>query len=93
MDGVSHTVEITAATLYEAVAQGLAAIRGNEWVAGIAQGHNVVRVSVADVSVEHTQVGARPAKVGQASGRHPDIELRRKRNELYADGYLLPSLE
>lgn len=30
MDGVSHTVEVTAATLYEAVAQGLAAIRGNE---------------------------------------------------------------
>jgi hypothetical protein len=26
MDGVSHTVEVTAATLYEAVAQGLAAL-------------------------------------------------------------------
>ena len=37
MDGVSHTVEVTAATLYEAVAQGL----------------NVVKVSVADVRVEH----------------------------------------
>jgi hypothetical protein len=53
MDGVSHTVEVTAATLYEAVAQGLAAIRGNEWVAGIAEGLNAVRVSVADVRVEH----------------------------------------
>ena len=53
MDGVSHTVEVTAATLYEAVAQGLAAIRGNEWVAGIAQGFNVVSVSVADIRVEH----------------------------------------
>jgi hypothetical protein len=53
MDGVSHTVEITAATLYEAVAQGLAAIRANEWVAEIAQGLNVVKVSVADVRVEH----------------------------------------
>lgn len=53
LDGVSHTVEITAASLYDAVAQGLAAIRGNEWVAGIAQGINVVRVSVADVRVEH----------------------------------------
>jgi hypothetical protein len=52
MDGVSHTVEITAATLYEAVAQGLAAIRANEWAAGIAQGLNV-KVSVADVRVEH----------------------------------------
>jgi len=53
MDGVSHTVEVTAATLYEAVAQGLAAIRGNDWVAGIAQGLNVVKVSVADIRVEH----------------------------------------
>jgi hypothetical protein len=53
MDGVAHTVEVTAATLYEAVAQGLAAIRGNEWVAGIAQGMNMVKVSVADVRVEH----------------------------------------
>ncbi len=53
MDGVTHTVEVTAATLYEAVAQGLAAICGNEWVAGIAQGLNVVKVSVADVRVEH----------------------------------------
>jgi multisubunit Na+/H+ antiporter MnhB subunit len=43
----------TAATLYEAVAQGLAAIRGNEWVTEIAQGLNVVNVSVADVRVEH----------------------------------------
>jgi len=53
MNGVSHTVEVTAATLYEAVAQGLAAIRGNEWVAGVAEGLNVVKVSVADVRVEH----------------------------------------
>jgi hypothetical protein len=34
------------------VAQGPAAIRGNEWVAGIAQGFNIVKVSVADVRVE-----------------------------------------
>lgn len=53
LDGVLHTVEVTAATLYEAVAQGLAAIRGNDWVAGIAQGLNAVKVSVADVRVEH----------------------------------------
>src|ERR1700675_849987 len=35
------------------LAPGLAAIRGNELVAGIAQGLNVVEVSVADVRVEH----------------------------------------
>jgi hypothetical protein len=53
MEGVTHTVEVTAATLYEAVAQGLAVIRGNEWVIGVAQGLKVVKVSVVDVRVEH----------------------------------------
>lgn len=45
-------MEVTASTLYEAVAAGLAAIRGHEWVAGVADGRNV-KVSVADVRVEH----------------------------------------
>jgi len=53
LDGVSHSVQVTAATLYEAVAQGIAAIRGNEWVAGIAQRMNVIKVSVENVRVEH----------------------------------------
>jgi hypothetical protein len=53
MDGVLHTVDVTAATLYEAVAQGLAAIRSNEWIAGVAPGVHVIKVSVADVRVEH----------------------------------------
>ena len=52
MDGVSHTVEVTASSLYEAVAQGLAAMRGDHWVSGIPQSLNV-KVSVANVRVEH----------------------------------------
>jgi hypothetical protein len=51
MEGVAHTVEVTAESLFEAVAQGLAALRGREWVAGITQG--TVKVSVAHVRVEH----------------------------------------
>src|SRR5258708_40322739 len=53
VNGVSQTVEVTAATLYEAVAQGLAAIHGQEWVGEIADGLNVVKVSVVPVRVEH----------------------------------------
>jgi hypothetical protein len=53
MDGAAHTVEVTAATLYEAVALGLAAIRGDEWVMGIARGSNAVRVRTVNVPVEH----------------------------------------
>ncbi len=54
MDGVKHTVEVTAETLYEAVALGLVAVRGNDWVMGIAQGLNVVEVSVVDVPIKHS---------------------------------------
>src|SRR6202790_3893544 len=53
MEGVSHTVEVTAGTLYEAVALGMAAIRTDEWVTGIAQGLNAVKVRVMNVPVEH----------------------------------------
>jgi len=48
MDGVKHTVEVTAETLYEAVALALVAMRGNEWVMGIPRGLYTVQVSVVD---------------------------------------------
>jgi len=49
MNGVSHTVEITA-EFYEAVAPGLAATNR---VPEFPRGSNAVKVSVADVRVEH----------------------------------------
>jgi hypothetical protein len=54
MEGVAHSVEVTAATLYEAVALGLRELQGNEWVEGITRGLNTVGVSVKNVQVEHT---------------------------------------
>jgi hypothetical protein len=53
MEGIAHTVEVTAGTLYEAVALGLAAIRGHEWVTGIPEGLNPVKVRVTNIPVEH----------------------------------------
>jgi hypothetical protein len=53
LDGTSHTAEVTASSLFEAVAQGLSALRTNEWVEGIEERFGVVKVSVADVRVEH----------------------------------------
>jgi hypothetical protein len=53
MNGVRHTVEVTAETLYEAVALGIVAIRTDDWVNGIAQGLNPVKVRVMNVPVEH----------------------------------------
>ncbi|HEX4002839.1 MAG TPA: hypothetical protein VHX36_09325 [Candidatus Acidoferrales bacterium] len=53
LDGIDHSVHVTASTLYEAVALGLASLRGEEWVAGIGEGPNTVSVSVTNVAVEH----------------------------------------
>ena len=78
MDGVSHTVEVTATTLYEAVAQGLAAIRGSEWVAGIAQGLDVVKVSVANVRVEHEVEANGLCKVVGQSGRIAQVNITQR---------------
>jgi hypothetical protein len=51
---LSHTVEVTATTLYEAIALGLVALRENDWVAGIPEGLAAVRVSVTQIPIEHT---------------------------------------
>ena len=53
MEGVAHAVEVTASSLYEAVALALTALRGNQWVGGIPDGFNPVKVKVTDVPVEH----------------------------------------
>ena len=79
MEGVSHTVEVTAATLYEVVAQCLAAIRGNEWVAGIAEGLNFVKVSVADVRVEHeVKLGDFTKGLEKTGGSPRDVSQRHR---------------
>lgn len=56
LEGVIHTVEVTASTLYEAVALGMAAVRSEEWANGIAMGLNSVKARVTNVSVEHEVV-------------------------------------
>jgi hypothetical protein len=54
MEGVKHSVEVTASTLYEAVALGLAEIRGQDWAAEIPGGLNTVDVSASAVPVTHS---------------------------------------
>ena len=54
LEGVEHTVQVTAGTLYEAVALGLASIRSEAWVEGIPDEPNEVKVSASNVPVEHS---------------------------------------
>jgi hypothetical protein len=53
MEGVTHMVNVTEETLYEAVALGMAAIRTSDCATVIAQGLNTVKVRVTNVPVEH----------------------------------------
>jgi hypothetical protein len=81
MEGVAHTVEVTAATLYEAVALGLKQIRGNDWVEGIAD--TTVIVCVKNVQVEHAvRVGEFTKWLQRTGGSPADVSRRRKIKEI-----------
>ena len=51
--GCEHTVEVTADSLYEAVAQGLRVFRENDWVDDIGRGQTTISVVVRQPVVEH----------------------------------------
>jgi hypothetical protein len=70
-DGIAHTAEVTASSLYEAVAQGLAALRKSEWVEGVEERFGMVKVSVAEVRVEHQVKIADFMKWLERPGRSP----------------------
>jgi hypothetical protein len=59
IDGVEHTVEVTAESLYEAVARGLAALWDAEWVSGIGSGQTTITVVVKQPEVEAQAAYAR----------------------------------
>jgi hypothetical protein len=86
MEGVAHTVEVTAATPYEAVAMGLRQLQGNEWVEGIARGLNTVRVFVKNVQVEHTvTIGEFTKWLDRRGGSPAEITRKRKVREILSD--------
>jgi hypothetical protein len=52
-EGIEHSAEVTAESLYEAVALGLRAIRQCSWVEDVGQNFTI-RVLARDTPVEHT---------------------------------------
>lgn len=86
MEGVAHTAEVTASTLYEAVALGLAAIRGNDWVMGIAQGLKTVKVRVVDIPIEHeVKLGDFTKWVDRTGGSPREVSDRLKIRAILLD--------
>jgi hypothetical protein len=51
--GTEHTVEVTAGSLYEAVAQALRIFRDNDWIEGIRRGQTGISVKVKHPETEH----------------------------------------
>jgi hypothetical protein len=51
--GTQHAVEVTAESLYEAVAQALGILRGDMWVEEIGEGLTELKVRVNQPAVEH----------------------------------------
>jgi hypothetical protein len=51
-NGTEHSVEVTARSLYEALARGLHILRPNDWVDGIRQ-NSTITVAVKEPEVEH----------------------------------------
>jgi len=54
LNDVAHSLDVSAATLYEAVGQALAAMRGNEWVGELGKGLTTVAVKIRQPEVTHT---------------------------------------
>ena len=74
-----HTVEVTAETLYEAVALGLVALRGKDWIEGIRENHGIVHVAVTEIPAKHAvQMKAFRAWLEREGGKPRDLVQRKR---------------
>ena len=53
LNETAHAIDVTAESLYEAVAQALAALRDRDWVGDIGRGLTTVTVKVRNPEVTH----------------------------------------
>ncbi len=86
LEGIEHAVSVTAETVYEAVALGLAALRQDEWVGGIGDGLTTVRVVAKQPSVLH-EINVKDflSWLGRKSGSPAEVALRSRVEKLLAD--------
>lgn len=79
---MSHTVEVTAESLYEAVALGLRAIRSRDWVEGLRDQFSV-DVSVSEIPVRHSvEVKEFNSWLGREGGAPRDIVQRKRARKI-----------
>jgi hypothetical protein len=84
LEGSEHSAEVTAESLYEAVALGLRAIRQCAWVEDIGQNFTI-RVLARDTPVEHTVEFRAFHKWLERPARSPrDVTARARVREILA---------
>ena len=81
MDGIDHTAQVPADTLFEAVARGIVALKANAWTGDLVEGN--AQVMVNDTPVEHT-VRLREFHnwLARTAGAPRDISHRQKIREI-----------
>ncbi len=76
---VEHSIEVTAETLYEAIATALAALQQDNWVGEIGQALTTVSVLVQQPPVKHeVRMKDFLAWLGRQSGSPAEVMLRQK---------------
>jgi hypothetical protein len=82
---VKHTVEVSAGSVYEAVAQALRIFRDNNWVEDIGRGQTPISVKVKHPEIEHTVRVQDFERWLEASPRSPaEMILKNRLRELLA---------
>jgi len=85
LGGIEHAVEVTAGSLYEAVAQALRIFRDNDWIESLGRGQTAILVKVKHPETEHMVRVQDFERWLEASPRSPaDMILKNRLHELLA---------
>jgi hypothetical protein len=85
VEGIEHSVEVTAETLYGAVAAALVAFHDDAWVAQIGYGLTTLTVAVQPAVIEHkVRVQDFLAWLARKGGSPAEVALRNKLSKMLA---------
>ena len=86
LNGVEHAVEVTADSLYEAVAQGLRVFRENDWIDEVGRGQITISVAVSHPEVQHKVRIQDFERWLESQGRTPaEMSLKARLRELLSE--------
>ena len=94
LKGVEHTIEVTADSLYEAVAQGLRVFRENDWIDEVGHGQTTISVVVRQPKVQHKVRVQDFERWLESQGRTPaEVSLKGRLRELLGNEVALAASE